>query len=158
MVPVFPSMPSFAFCSSVMSACLPGLEEAKSTAACTLGSMEPGAKWPSPISSLARLTVRLDSHSCCGVLKRMATFSTAVSMMSKSASSSLASRQLAKSLSMTAPTPLSSPFSSMTGMPPPPAAMTTWPACKRARMYRFPRSSWGAGWRPRGASRVRRLP
>ena len=43
-VPVCPAMPTFAFSSSVMRAVRPGLDSANFTAACTLGSMEPGAK------------------------------------------------------------------------------------------------------------------
>ena len=45
-VPVLPEMPSAAFSSRVMRATRPGLDSAKDRAACTLGSMEPGAKWP----------------------------------------------------------------------------------------------------------------
>lgn len=43
-VPVRPAMPSPAFSSSVMRAVRPGLLSANSTAACTLGSMDPGGK------------------------------------------------------------------------------------------------------------------
>ena len=43
LVPVLPWIPSFAFSRSVIIAVRSGLEEAKSMAACTLGSMEPGA-------------------------------------------------------------------------------------------------------------------
>lgn len=46
-VPVFPATPSRAFSSKVMRADRPGADRANSTAAWTLGSMEPGAKWPS---------------------------------------------------------------------------------------------------------------
>ena len=48
-VPVRPSMPSLALASRVISVERPGLDAAKSTAACTLGSIEPLAKWPSPM-------------------------------------------------------------------------------------------------------------
>ena len=46
-MPVFPAMPSLAFSSRVMRAVRPGLDAANYTAAWTLGSMEPGANWPS---------------------------------------------------------------------------------------------------------------
>ena len=47
LVPVLPSMPSLAFSSRVIRATRPGADSAKDRAACTLGSMEPGANWPS---------------------------------------------------------------------------------------------------------------
>ena len=43
LVPVLPSMPSLAFSSRVIRATRPGADSAKDRAACTLGSMEPGA-------------------------------------------------------------------------------------------------------------------
>ena len=61
-VPVRPAMPSRAFSNSVMRAVRPALEQAKATAAWTLGSMEPGANWPSAIYSSASVGVRLSSH------------------------------------------------------------------------------------------------
>ena len=45
-VPVRPATPSLAFSRRVIRAVRPGALSANSTAACTLGSMEPGAKWP----------------------------------------------------------------------------------------------------------------
>src|SRR3990172_9577971 len=72
---------------------------------------------------LASATVNLSNHFWSGLLKLMATFSTAVLMMNMSALIRVASTDEPKSLSMTASTPTSSPFSwRMTGIPPPPAA------------------------------------
>ena len=105
-VPVFPAMPSLAFSSRVIRAVRPGLDSANFTAAWTLGSMEPGANWPSASYFLASAGVRWSSHCWSGLPKLTATFSTAVRMMSASASSSSASSSEAKSLSMTAPAPL----------------------------------------------------
>ena len=76
-----PLTASRAFSSSVIKAVRPSLELAKSTAACTLGSMEPGAKWPSSIYCLASSIDRSPSHFSSGFPKLIATFSTAVRMM-----------------------------------------------------------------------------
>ena len=46
-VPVSPAMPALAFSSRVMRAVLPERDSANCTAAWTLGSMDPGANWPS---------------------------------------------------------------------------------------------------------------
>ena len=47
MVPLSPFMARGAFSSEAMTARRPGPDWAKEMAAYTLGSMEPGAKWPS---------------------------------------------------------------------------------------------------------------
>ena len=104
-VPVVPLTPSFAFCKRVMRAVRPSPDSANSTAACTFGSMEPGAKCPSSMYCFASSTEMSSSHVSSGVPKRSATFSTAVRMIRKSAFNCCARRQLAKSLSITAPTP-----------------------------------------------------
>ena len=57
----------------------------------------------------------------------MAAFSTAVNIIKKSASKSLANVALAKSLSITALAPLKWFPSLITGIPPPPQAITTLP-------------------------------
>ena len=63
---------------------------------------------------------------CSGEPKCRHTFSTAVEITSTSAPICAARTAAARSLSITAATPLRSPFSSATtGMPPPPAAITT---------------------------------
>ena len=64
----------------------PGALSANSTAASTLGSMEPGAKCPSPMYLRAASGVRESSHFSSGLPKLMATFSTAVRMIRVSAS------------------------------------------------------------------------
>lgn len=124
--------PSFAFCKRVMRAVRPSPDSANSTAACTFGSMEPGAKCPSSMYCFASSTEMSLSHVSSGVPKRSATFSTAVRMIRKSAFNCCARRQLAKSLSITAPTPFKWFPRRITGIPPPPLAMTTSPASKRS--------------------------
>lgn len=131
-VPVVPFTPSFAFCKRVMRAVRPSPDSANSTAACTFGSMEPGAKCPSSMYCFASSTEMSLSHISSGVPKRSATFSTAVRMIRKSAFNCCARRQLAKSLSITAPTPFKWFPRRITGIPPPPLAMTTSPASKRS--------------------------
>ena len=131
-VPVVPFTPSFAFCKRVMRAVRPSPDSANSTAACTFGSMEPGAKCPSSMYCFASSTEMSLSHVSSGVPKRSATFSTAVRMIRKSAFNCCARIQLAKSLSITAPTPFKWFPRRITGIPPPPLAMTTSPASKRS--------------------------
>lgn len=62
-----------------------------------------------------------------GLAKRMATVSTAVRIIRKSASRSSAKSSEAKFLSMTAATPSMSSSLTCTGIPPPPAQITRWP-------------------------------
>ena len=61
-VPVFPRIPSYAFSSEVINACLPLPDLANVTAASTLGSIEPFANSPSAIYCSASASVRLSSH------------------------------------------------------------------------------------------------
>ena len=76
----------------------------------------------------------------------MATFSTAVRMMSISASSCSAMHSEAKSLSMTAGTPLRWYLSShTTGIPPPPAAITACFAFISALTVAISTISFGRG-------------
>ena len=96
-VPVSPATPAPAFSSSVISARRPGRDSANFTAACTLGSIDPGANWPSAIYRSASAGVRESSHFTSGLPKLMATFSTAVRIIRVSASSCSASFSLAKS-------------------------------------------------------------
>ena len=81
MVPVLPCTASLDFSRSVIRAVRPGLEDAKSIAACTFGSMEPGAKWPSFTYCSASSTETSLSHFSSGLPKLSATYSTAVRMI-----------------------------------------------------------------------------
>ena len=65
----------------------------KSTAARTLGSILPGAKYPASTQAIASATVIREIFSCSGVPKWMATLDTAVEMTNKSLLMRLASRQ-----------------------------------------------------------------
>ena len=98
---------------------------AKLMAACTLGSMLPGANWSSAQYCSAWAMVIISRSFWPGLPQLMATRSTAVRMTSLSAPTSSASLALAKSLSMTAGTPTRRPSRRTTGMPPPPTVMTT---------------------------------
>ena len=89
-----------------MRAVLPGLDSANLTAASTFGSIEPGANCFWAMYSRASAGVRVSRPFWSGLPKLMATFSTAVRMISMSASSCSAMHSEAKSLSMTAGTPL----------------------------------------------------
>jgi len=94
----------------------------------------------------ASLVVNLSSHVWSGLLKLMATFSTAVLIRNKSALIMLARMEEPKSLSITASTPTRFPSGvSITGMPPPPTATTTKPA--RIRLWIASASTilWGIG-------------
>ena len=75
------------------------------TAAKTLGSILPGAKYPASTQAIASATVIREIFSCSGVPKWMATLDTAVEMTNKSLLMRLASRQEVRSLSTTASTP-----------------------------------------------------
>ena len=104
---------------------LPGKRLANFTAAITLGSILPGANCPSSIYCIASLTVMCLKACCSGLPKLTQTFSTSVSMSSTSVSMSSARVSAARSLSMTAATPVRDPsIFSITGMPPPPAVTT----------------------------------
>ena len=88
---------------------------------------------PSARYVLASETVRRSTQRCSGLPKSSATCSTAVAITNRSAPSSVASSELAKSLSITAGTPWRRPSSSATtGIPPPPTVMTTKPASASA--------------------------
>ena len=80
-------IPSLAFSSRVISVFRPGADSAKDSAASTFGSMEPGANSPSAIYFRASAAVRLSRSCWSGLPKWMATFSTAVRIISRSASS-----------------------------------------------------------------------
>ena len=80
------------------------------------------------------------------ILKSMATLSTSVETTKTSASSLVASRPEARSLSITASTPTRYPFSlRTTGIPPPPQATTTYPPRTRQFICSNSRISRGAG-------------
>ncbi len=112
-----------------MIAILSGLLSTNFIAACILGNMDPAAKCPSLIYFLASSTVNSLKPFCSGLLKFIYTFSTAVSIISTSASTISPIFSAAKSLSITAGTPSNTPFPlSITGTPPPPAAITIYPA------------------------------
>ena len=97
-------IPKMLAAGEVMMASLP-VALTKSTAARTLGSILPGAKYPASTQAIASATVIREIFSCSGVPKWMATLDTAVEMTNKSLLMRLASRQEVKSLSTTASTP-----------------------------------------------------
>ena len=99
----------------------------KSIAASIFGPMLPGGKWPSTSQRCASLTVISDSSLWLGVPYPKATRRTSVSITSRSACRPLAKHEEARSLSMTASTPRSLHPRLVTGMPPPPAVITTNP-------------------------------
>ena len=97
-----------------------------STAASTLGPIEPAGKLPASSS----VVVARSSLRWFGVPQSVYTPSTSVAITYRSASRSRASRLPARSLSTTASTPTSwrfSPRAYMVGMPPPPAQMISTP-------------------------------
>src|SRR4030095_3168424 len=118
----------------------------KSTSAAILGPMLPGSNCPSAWCLRASASVMRSSQRCVGLLKSSATFSTPVGSTRMSAAMLRASRLEARSLSMTASTPRSSPpSSSITGMPPPPQATTTKPWAARFWMTAVSRMACGLG-------------
>ena len=118
-----------------MTARRPLPPRAKAIAASTFGSMEPAANSPAAMCACASSTVMCESSLSSALPKPMQTCSTAVRMSRQSAPTISASFAEAKSLSMTASTPVSAPFvPRVTGMPPPPQAMTTNSRSSSARI------------------------
>ena len=111
-----------------------------------LGFMLPGAKWPSAMRCLASSSVIWAMLRCVGLPKSSATCSTPVLIKKRSAPIRLARKLLPKSLSTTAAMPRSSPLLlRVTGMPPPPAAITIHPAATASAMAASSMISTGCG-------------
>src|SRR5512143_2970519 len=103
----------------------PPRSSANRQAASTFGPIDPGSQ------SISRSSAAETSPSdrASAVPQAASTAATSVSRSSESASSALASSPAARSLSITASTPCSSPPSSArTGIPPPPTQTTSTPA------------------------------
>ena len=129
----------------VMIALRLGEEDANDTAASTFGSIAPLEKCCSLIYFVASSTVMLSSFVSFGVPKLRQTFSTPVRSKSISASSYSARHALVTSFSITALAPLRRVPCCNTGIPPPPAAITTCPASIRVLMASSSYISIGRG-------------
>ncbi len=135
-MPVFPSIPASAVSMLVIIdfRFLVSEEEAKETAASTLGSMAPLVKCFSSIYWVASSTVMESRGISSAVPKFRATFSTPVRRSRISASNCSARQALVRSFSITALAPFSRVPCWSTGIPPPPAAITICSASISALM------------------------
>src|SRR6266508_1984075 len=144
-VPARPATPSAIRSSDVMTAHSPPASTNRQ-AASTFGPMSPLANSPAAACRRSSSTRTTPSGRACAVPQPSCAASTSVARTRRRAPTVRASSAAARSLSMTASTPRKVPSGSRTtGIPPPPAAITRYPAASSVPTAGASSTSTGSG-------------